>query len=77
MNEVPLDRYFIRKDVIERRKINEQMKQIQVHMIPYIDNDSRRKILTDLESRLNPDNNISKETDVKGLERLKAMQNSE
>lgn len=77
MSEVALDRYFIRKEIIEKRNLIEYRKQIDLQMIPHIEDKERNKLLKDIERQLNPvkNNNYTTETDVEGLKALKAMQN--
>ncbi|WP_373892768.1 hypothetical protein [Virgibacillus sp. CBA3643] len=78
MNYVPLDRYFIRKDIIEKRQRNEHMRQINVAMIPHMDDKQRKKIIEDLQRQDRQPLNVGKgtETDFDGLKALKAKQNS-
>ncbi len=77
MNCVPLDRYFIRKEIIEKRERQEHMQKIQIAMIPQMDNDKRNKLIKDLEAQDREPLAIGKgtETDFEALKRAKEQQN--
>lgn len=76
MENVPLDRFFIRKEIIEERQRQELKQQLHIALIPQMEQKAQKKILDDLEKQDRKPLPIGKgtKTDIEGLKRLKQQQ---
>ncbi|WP_238343534.1 hypothetical protein [Gracilibacillus saliphilus] len=68
MNDVFLDEYFMLKDKIEKRNKQEYIKQINIQMLPHMDEKDRKKFLDDLQKDLNKP---TQKTDFLSVEQAK------
>ncbi|MCR1833130.1 hypothetical protein NSA56_01800 [Oceanobacillus caeni] len=72
-----MDRYLIRKEIIDKRKQNEYLEKVNLAMLPHMDEKAQKRFFRELEQETRKPLPVGKgtKTDHEALKRAKEQQN--